>query len=147
MEDKSNIVILSNQSLTRLPILKVQDNCSKNKNIRVLGSNSHDAYVLGKDGGLHYYNLQCSEGTEYGGYEFVIEEDPYDYMQYFETADFVDLMDIDAKRFNLENNEKYLNLKKDLSDLFEEALKEKDKEIQDTLIGVIEDYKKENNIK
>ncbi|MDU2109004.1 MAG: hypothetical protein E7G36_00300 [Peptoniphilus rhinitidis] len=147
MKNKSDIVILNHESLTRLPILKVKDNYSKNKNTRILGSNSHDSYILGKDKGLHYYNLQCSEGTEFGGYEFVLDEDDDDYMKYFETANFIDLMDIDAKRLNLENNEKYLNLKKEIVDLFEKSLEEKDEKTKDTLIEIIEDYKKENNIK
>lgn len=141
MKEKSRVSFLNHAMLTELPILKVQDNGSTSKTTRILGSNSHDTYILGKDGGLHYYNLQCSEGTEYGGYEFVVEKDPNDYMDCFETANFFELMDMDAKRLNILDDGEYVRLKEELAEVFEKALDKKDQEFEELIQQIIKDYK------
>ncbi|MFR4815497.1 hypothetical protein [Peptoniphilus sp.] len=141
MKEKSRVSFLNHAMLTELPVLKVQDNGSTNKTTRILGSNSHDTYILGKDGGLHYYNLQCSEGTEYGGYEFVVEKDPDDYMDCFETANFLELMDMDAKRLNILDDDEYIKLKKELAQVFEKALDKEDQEFEKLIQQIIKDYK------
>lgn len=141
MKEKSRVSFLNHAMLTELPVLKVQDNGSTNKTTRILGSNSHDTYILGKDGGLHYYNLQCSEGTEYGGYEFVVEKDPDDYMDCFETANFLELMDMDAKRLNILDDDEYIKLKKELAEVFEKALDKEDQEFEELILEIIKDYK------
>lgn len=42
--------------------------------IHEYGTNPHDSLILQPDGSLHYYNLQCGEGSEYasekGGFSF-----------------------------------------------------------------------------
>lgn len=141
MKEKSRVSFLNHAMLTELPVLKVQDNGSTNKTTRILGSNSHDTYILGKDGGLHYYNLQCSEGTEYGGYEFVVEKDPDDYMDCFETANFLELMDMDAKRLNILDDDEYIKLKKELAEVFEKALDKEEQEFEKLIQQIIKDYK------
>ena len=137
MKEKPRVSFLNHSMLTELPILKVQDNGSTSKTIRILGSNSHDTYILGKDGGLHYYNLQCSEGTEYGGYEFVVEKDPDGYMDCFETANFLELMDIDAKRLNILDDDEYIKLKEELAKVFVKALDKKDQEFEELLHKIL----------
>lgn len=141
MKEKSRVSFLNHSMLTKLPVLKVQDNGSKSKTTRILGSDSHDTYILGKDGGLHYYNLQCSEGTEYGGYEFVVEKDPDDYMDCFETANFLELMDMDAKRLNILDEDDYIKLKEELAKVFIKALDKKDQEFEELIKEIIKDYK------
>lgn len=140
MKEKPRVSFLNHSMLTELPILKVQDNGSTSKTIRILGSDSHDTYILGKDGGLHYYNLQCSEGTEYGGYEFVVEKDPDGYMDCFETANFLELMDIDAKRLNILDDDEYIKLKEELAKVFVKALDKKDQEFEELIQQIIKDY-------
>lgn len=141
MKEKSRVSFLNHAMLTELPVLEVQDNGSTSKTTRILGSNSHDTYILGKDGGLHYYNLQCSEGTEYGGYEFVVEKDPDDYMDCFETVNFFELMDMDAKRLNILDDGEYVRLKEELAEVFEKALDKKDQEFEELIQQIIKDYK------
>lgn len=141
MKEKSRVSFLNHAMLTELPVLKVQDNGSKNKTTRILGSNSHDKYILGKDGGLHYYNLQCSEGTEYGGYEFVVEKDPDGFMDSFKTANFFELMDMDAKRLNILEDDEYVKLKDKLAKVFKKALDKEDQEFEALILEIIKDYK------
>lgn len=143
MGEKPRVSFLNHAMLTELPVLEVQDNGSKSKTTRILGSDSHDTYILGKDGGLHYYNLQCSEGTEYGGYEFVVEKDPDDYMDCFKTANFFELMDIDAERLNILDDDEYIKLKEELAKVFEKALNKKDQEFEELILQIIEDAKKD----
>ena len=47
--------------------------------IRRVGDDPHDQLTIDRRGRLHYYNLQngdgCALGCEFGGYEFVPNED------------------------------------------------------------------------
>ena len=46
------------------PIIRVIDNDSRSKEPHIVGTNSHDLLEIDdKTGGIHYLNLQCSEGT------------------------------------------------------------------------------------
>ncbi len=141
MKEKPRVSFLNHAMLTELPVLKVQDNGSTSKTTRILGSNSHDTYILGKDGGLHYYNLQCGEGTEYGGYEFVVEKDPDGFMDSFKTANFFELMDMDAERLNILDDDEYVKLKNELAEVFKKALNKKDQEFEELILEIIEDAK------
>lgn len=43
--------------------------------VRLYGTNHHDSLMISDDGKyLSYYNLQCGEGSEYGSYSFVTDE-------------------------------------------------------------------------
>ena len=43
--------------------------------IREYGTNSHDSLMISDDGRtLSYYNLQCGDGSRFGDYRFVIDE-------------------------------------------------------------------------
>lgn len=110
--------------LTSTPLIKVRD--KYNGKSYIVGDNPHDQFVIGRGGGLHYYNLQCCESTENGGaYEFDLEEAPFDYMdKTFEKVDFIELMDLDADRLNLKENDKYIKLRKEIKVLFNKAMEE-----------------------
>lgn len=113
--------------LTSTPLIKVKD--KYDGECYVVGDSPHDQFILGKDGGLHYMNLQCCESTEYGAYKFELGEVPFDYMdKTFEKVDFLDLMDLDADRFNLKDDETYLELRNGIERLFDKAIGDKEKE-------------------
>ena len=43
--------------------------------IREYGTNSHDSLMISDDGRtLSYYNLQCGDGSRFGDYRFVLDE-------------------------------------------------------------------------
>lgn len=43
--------------------------------VRLYGTDCHDSLVISDDGKhLSYYNLQCGEGSKYGSYSFVTDE-------------------------------------------------------------------------
>lgn len=47
------------------PIIRVIDNDSQGKEPHIVGTNSHDVLEIDDEtGGIHYLNLQCSEGTK-----------------------------------------------------------------------------------
>lgn len=47
------------------PIIRVIDNDSQSKEPHIVGTNSHDVLEIDDEaGGIHYLNLQCSEGTK-----------------------------------------------------------------------------------
>lgn len=86
-------------------------------------------------------NLQCCESTEYGAYKFELEEVPFDYMdKTFEKVDFLDLMDLDADRFNLKDDERYIELRNDIEKLFDKAMEDKEKEKIDKLSEILEKH-------
>ena len=114
--------ILKQDQLTELPVLKIKGNVMGN---RVLGSNVHDTYVLGKDGGLHYLNIQGMIGTEYGELEFEVEDDD-SYERTFKSWNFIELMDHDAKRLGIEEEEEYKEARKKIKNIFIKAFKDKD---------------------
>lgn len=118
--NKSNISVMRSTFLTSTPLIKVRD--KNNGEVYIVGDSPHDQFVIGMMGGLHYYNLQCSDGTGYG-FEFVLEEPPYDFMdKTFDKVNFIDLMDLDADRLGLKDDEKYLDLKNQIKDLFEKTM-------------------------
>ena len=55
----------------RFPIIKVRDKSRGYEHI--VGTNSHDCLHI-SNGALHYLNIQCMCGTQYGEYEFVGED-------------------------------------------------------------------------
>lgn len=125
--------------LTYTPLIKVKD--KDDGECYVVGDSPHDQFILGRDGGLHYMNLQCCESTEYGAYKFDLEEAPFDYMdKTFEKVDFLDLMDLDADRFNLKDDERYIALRNDIKKLFNKAMEDKEKEKVGKLSEVLEKH-------
>lgn len=118
--------------LTSTPLIKVISQGEKQSHI--VGNNPHDQFILGRNGGLHYYNLQCSASTEYGDYKFDVKEPESDYEEItFDKVDFIDLMDLDAERFNLKDDSRYLLLKKEIEKLFEIRIEETEKEKQEMI--------------
>ena len=137
--NKSNIQIMRSTFLTSTPLIKVKD--KDDGDSYVVGDSPHDQFILGKDGGLHYMNLQCCESTEYGAYKFELEEVPFDYMdKTFEKVDFLGLMDLDADRFNLKDDERYIALRNDIKKLFDKAMEDKEKEKVGKLSEVLEKH-------
>ena len=137
--NKSNIQIMRSTFLTSTPLIKVKD--KDDGECYVVGDSPHDQFILGKDGGMHYMNLQCCESTEYGAYKFELEEAPFDYMdKTFEKVDFLDLMDLDADRFNLQDDERYIELRNDIKKLFDKAMGDKEKEKIGKLSEVLEKH-------
>lgn len=130
LEDESDnqIVMLPQGRLTELPVLRVKDSSYDNCNVefKVVGDNVHDQYVLGKDGGLHYLNTHCYAGTEYGEMKFDVKEDE-EYGKVFESWNFFELMDHDAKKINITDSEEYKYHKAGLKKIFEQGLKEENK--------------------
>lgn len=124
----ANIRMLPSTFLTSTPLIKVLSQGEKESHI--VGSDPHDQFILGNNGGLHYYNLQCCASTEYGEYKFDVKEPENDYEleRSFDKVDFIDLMDIDAERFNLKDNSRYILLKKEIEKLFEIRIEDTEKE-------------------
>ena len=128
--------ILKQDQLTELPVLKINGNMMRN---RVLGSNVHDTYVLGKDGGLHYLNIQGMIGTEYGELEFEVEDDD-SYERTFKSWNFIELMDHDAKRLGLEEEEEYKEARKQIKNIFIKAMKDKDERQNKIMMEVLKQH-------
>lgn len=128
--------ILKQDQLTELPVLKIKGNVMGN---RVLGSNVHDTYVLGKDGGLHYLNIQGMIGTEYGELEFEVEDDD-SYERTFKSWNFIELMDHDAKRLGIEEEEEYKEAKKKIKNIFIKAFKDKDERQNEIMMEVLKQH-------
>ncbi len=127
--------ILKQDQLTELPVLKIKGNTLGN---RVLSSNVHDTYVLGKDGGLHYLNIQGMIGTEYGELEFEVEED--DYERNFKSWNFIELMDHDAKKLGIEEEEEYKETRKKIKNIFIKAMKDKDERQNKIMMEVLHQH-------
>ena len=137
--NESNIQIIRSTFLTSTPLIKVKD--KDDGECYVAGDSPHDQFILGKDGGLHYMNLQCSESTEHGAYKFELEEAPFDYMdKTFEKVDFLDLMDLDAERFGIKNDFSYIQLRSDMKKIFDKAMNDKEQEKVDKLSEVLEKH-------
>lgn len=128
--------ILKQDHLTELPVLKIKGNMMGN---RVLGSNVHDTYVLGKDGGLHYLNIQGMIGTEYGEMEFEVEDDD-SYERTFKSWNFIELMDHDAKRLGIEEEEEYKEARKKIKNIFIKAFKDKDERQNKIMMEVLKQH-------
>lgn len=131
--------ILSQNKLTELPVLKIKNSLMRD---RVIGSNVHDIYVLGKDGGLHYLNIQGMIGTEYGELEFEVEKD--ERYKVFESWNFIKLMDHDAKRLGISESEDYKKTKEKIKDIFTKAFNEKEERKNRELIEVLDKHFREN---
>lgn len=133
----ANIRMLPSTFLTSTPLIKVISEGEKESHI--IGNNPHDQFILGRNGGLHYYNLQCSESTEeYGRYKFDLKEPENDYEEAtFDKVDFIDLMDHDAERFGLKDDSRYLLLKKEIEKLFEIRIEEVEEEKQEGIAKVL----------
>lgn len=146
LEDESDneIRMLPQGRLTELPVLRVKNSHENNIRVehKVVGDNVHDKYVLGKDGGLHYLNIQGYVGTEYGEMLFDVEEDE-EYGGVFESWNFFELMDHDAKRLKIADYENYKELKKALKNIFTLTFKEREKETKKIIASYINDYKAE----
>lgn len=127
--------ILKQDRLTKLPVLKINGNVMGN---RILGNNVHDTYVLGKDGGLHYLNIQGMIGTEYGELEFEVEDD--DYERTFKSWNFIELMDHDAKRLGIEEEEEYKEARKQIKNIFIKAMKDKDERQNKIMMEVLKQH-------
>lgn len=144
LEDESDneIRMLPQGRLTELPVLRVKNNFEKYIKVehRVVGDNVHDKYVLGKDGGLHYWNIQGYAGTEYGEMLFDVEEDE-EYRGVFESWNFLELMEHDAKRLKITNDSNYKRHKQALSELFNLAFKERERINREIITQYLEEYK------
>lgn len=121
----NKIRMLFQVGLTELPVLRVKYSDEHYKvEHKVVGDNVHDKYVLGKDGGLHYLNVQGYVGTEYDEMQFDVEEDE-EYGKVFESWNFQELMEHDAKKLNIMNRKDYLYHKECLENIFEQGIEEK----------------------
>ena len=146
LEDEldKEIIILPQGRLTELPVLRVKDSSYDNCNVefKVVGANVHDKYVLGKDGGLHYLNIQGYIGTEYGEMSFDVEEDE-EYGGVFESWNFFELMEHDAKILKINDHFSYKELKKALRNLFTLAFEKRERKNKEVITRHINDYKAE----
>lgn len=146
LEDEADneIVMLPQGRLTQLPVLRVKNSHENNVKVehKVVGANVHDKYVLGKDGGLHYLNIQGYIGTEYGEMSFDVEEDE-EYGGVFESWNFFELMEHDAKILKINDHFSYKDLKKALRNLFTLTLKERERRNKKIIASYINDYKAE----
>ena len=137
--NKSNIQIMRSTFLTSTPLIKVKD--KDDGECYVVGDSPHDQFILGKDGGIHYMNLQCCESTQYGAYKFDLEEAPFDYMdKTFEKVDFLDLMDLDADRLNIKDDDIYIRLRYCIQRLFDRAIEDKEVEKIGKLSEILEKH-------
>lgn len=149
LEDESDneIRMLPQGRLTELPVLRIKNKDEKYIKVehRVVGDNVHDKYVLGKDGGLHYLNIQGYAGTEYGEMLFDVEEDE-EYRGVFESWNFLELMEHDAKRLKITDDSNYKRHKKALCDLFNLAFKERERRNREIITRYTNDYKESMKI-
>lgn len=149
LEDESDneIVMLPQGRLTELPVLRVKNSNENNVKVehKVVGANVHDQYVLGKDGGLHYLNTQGYVGTEYGEMLFDVEEDE-EYRGVFESWNFLELMEHDAKRLKIIDDSNYKRHKQAISSLFNLAFKERERKNREIITGYTNDYKESMKI-
>lgn len=129
----ANVRMLPSTFLTSAPLIKVISEGEEQSHI--VGANPHDQFILGNDGGLHYYNFQSCTSTEYGEYKFDVKEPENDYEleRYFDTVDFIDLMDIDAERLGLKDDERYIKIKSLVETLFKIRIEEVEKEKQEMI--------------
>lgn len=137
----ANIKMLPSTFLTNTPLIRVISEGEDQSHI--VGANPHDQFILGDNGGLHYYNLQCCDSTgEFGGYKFDVKEPENDYEleRYFDTVDFIDLMDIDAERFGLKDDERYIKIKAMIEKLFKIKMVEVEKEKQERIAKYIVEH-------
>lgn len=135
----ANIKMLPSTFLTNTPLIKVIGEGEKQSHI--VGANPRDQFILGGNGGLHYYNMQCCEGTEHGGYKFDVQVPDSDYEEmYFDTVDFIGLMDIDAERLGLIDDERYIKTKAIVETLFKIRMKEVEKEKQERIAKYIVEH-------
>lgn len=128
----ANIRMLPSTFLTSTPLIKVISEGEKQSHI--VGTNPHDQFILGNDGGLHYYNLQCCASTEYGEYKFDVKVPDNNYEEItFDKVDFIDLMNLDAERFGLEDGKEYLELKSKIEELFKAKMYQVEAEKQERI--------------
>ena len=144
LEDESDneIRMLPQGRLTELPVLRVKNSHENNIRVehKVVGDNVHDKYVLGKDGGLHYLNIQGYVGTEYGEMLFDVEEDE-EYGGVFESWNFFELMDHDAKRLKIADYENYKELKKALKNIFTLTFKERERKNKEVITNYLRGHR------
>ncbi|MDK7377512.1 hypothetical protein QP531_06730 [Peptoniphilus harei] len=144
LEDESDnkIVMLPQGRLTELPVLRVKDSSYDNCNVefKVVGDNVHDQYVLGKDGGLHYLNTHCYAGTEYGEMKFDVKEDE-EYGKVFESWNFFELMEHDARRLKIIDDSNYKRHKQAISNLFNLAFKERERKNKEVITNYLRGHR------
>lgn len=105
--------------LIKLPLLKIKDGYKPDGYL--IRGDFHDLFILGKDGGLHYLNIQGMVGTEYGGLKFQTTYSELWQEEIFDKVNFLELMDLDAKRLEVENDPKYIHLKDRIKKYFKAA--------------------------
>lgn len=105
--------------LIKLPLLKIKDGYEPDGYL--IRGDFHDLFILGKDGGLHYLNIQGMVGTEYGGLKFQTTYSELWQEEIFDKVNFLELMDLDAKRLEVENDPKYIHLKDRIKKYFKAA--------------------------
>lgn len=115
-------VLGSNKNFIKLPLLRLEGTDHLEESY-LLSGDPHDLYILGDDGGLHYLNIQAMVGTQYGEVKFKAEYNELWGLNVFEKIDFLGLMDLEAKRLKIEEDQEYLKLKAAVKSYFEEAVK------------------------
>lgn len=105
--------------LIKLPLLKIKDGYEPDGYL--IRGDFHDLFILGKDGGLHYLNIQGMVGTEYGGLKFQTTYSELWQEEIFDKVNFLELMDLDAKRLEIESDPKYIQLKDRIKKYFKVA--------------------------
>jgi len=102
----------------RIPIIKIKDGDYSH----IVGTNSHDMLYI-ENNAVHYLNLQCMDGTRYGGMKFEgIEPDEWSsfYSPTVEMVTIEELIEIAIK-----NCEKYAECKLKLQEVMEKYLEAK----------------------
>lgn len=122
--------------LIRLPLLKIKDGYEPDGYL--IRGDFHDLFVLGKDGGLHYLNIQGMAGTEYDGVKFQTTYSELWQEEIFEKVNFLELMDLDAKRLEIEKDPKYIELKDLIKKYFEAA----ERKFEEETLAAIEEVTK-----
>lgn len=113
----------------KFPIIEITDNADSQKTPRIVGTNSHDVLEVDEEtGGIHYFNLQCCEGTmklpgkpDHEGFSFVGEENEWDYNPVIRFVSFEELCEI-----YLEQTKQSIENEKELRSLMQEVIRECD---------------------
>lgn len=118
----------------QFPVIKVKDKYSGKTHI--VGTDSHDELYVGKDGQLHYSNLQNGDGSgseEGYGYIFAGEEDDFNPHEKIQFVSFDELLEIVKKEAGL-SAEKERTIREMSERIFEEYFNEIDQSVESGLI-------------
>lgn len=121
-----------------IPLIKVKD---RDGIVHTVGTDSHDALLVGINGGIQYFNLQNLCGTEEffddketAEYKFLYDNSREEYGFYEKLIEFVPITE--AVEIAIKESDKNLEVQRQLTELFKK-LEDKHKENEENKKGLI----------